>query len=83
MLNYIKDAFIQRVKSLSWMDEVTKKATLEKNKEMMSFIGFPDWLFHKDSIETYYENVIFVDFYLFKCNFGCVLGDYQKRHLFR
>lgn len=57
MLNNIKYAFVQRVNEITWMDKTTKKVTLEKNNEMMSFIGFPEWLLNKDDVETYYENV--------------------------
>lgn len=57
MLNDIKQAFIERVSMLSWMDQRTKKATLEKAKEMISFIGFPEWLLNRSAVETYYDQV--------------------------
>ncbi|KAK5643359.1 hypothetical protein RI129_007204 [Pyrocoelia pectoralis] len=57
MLSDIKSAFIERVKRLKWMDKETKQATLEKTKEMISFIGFPEWLMDKEIIEQYYTNI--------------------------
>lgn len=57
MLNDIKDAFVHRVGELNWMDKETKKATLEKTKEMISFIGFPEWLLDKMALEKYYANI--------------------------
>ncbi|KAI4463570.1 zinc metalloprotease family m13 neprilysin-related [Holotrichia oblita] len=57
MLINIKDAFVQRVKTLKWMDEKTKNATLEKSEEMVSFIGFPEWLLNKSALEYYYAGI--------------------------
>ncbi|XP_017772968.1 PREDICTED: neprilysin-11 [Nicrophorus vespilloides] len=57
MLYDIKEAFEHRVNNIPWMDEPTKRATLEKSKEMLSFIGFPDWLMNKTAIEVHYENM--------------------------
>lgn len=57
MLNDIKDAFVERVDGLSWMDKETKTVTLEKSKEMISFIGFPEWLLNSEALENYYANV--------------------------
>lgn len=57
MLNNIKSAFVGRVNDIPWMDKQTKEATLEKSKETISFIGFPEWLLNKGAVETYYGNV--------------------------
>lgn len=59
MLNEIKASFVDRVMMLDWMDSETKRATLEKNKEMISFIGYPDWLFDNGTLDEYYEGVSF------------------------
>lgn len=64
MLYDIKDAFVEHVNSLSWMDIETKQATLEKSKEMISFIGYPDWLFKDGALDVYYEGVGYSDFSL-------------------
>ncbi|XP_022902040.2 neprilysin [Onthophagus taurus] len=58
MLKNIKDAFVERVKKITWMDDETKDATLEKSSEMVSFIGFPEWLLNKTALEIYYDGII-------------------------
>lgn len=57
MLDDIKEAFASLVSRTDWMDRQTKTATLEKNRKMESQIGFPDWLFHEDILNEYYEGV--------------------------
>ena len=57
MLDEIKSAFTQTVKGIDWMDEETKKDTLLKVKDMVSFVGYPEWLLNKTVIEVYYEDV--------------------------
>lgn len=57
MLDDIKQAFASLVLRTDWMDQQTKKATLEKNRKMESQIGFPDWLFDEKVLNEYYEGV--------------------------
>ncbi|XP_060530222.1 endothelin-converting enzyme homolog [Cylas formicarius] len=57
MFHEIKDAFVQHVKSVAWMDDYTKKVTLEKSREMISFIGYPDWLFVDGALERHFEGL--------------------------
>ena len=57
MLDDIKEAFASMVSRTDWMDRQTKVATLEKNKNMISQIGFPDWLFDETVLNEYYEGV--------------------------
>ncbi|XP_015834804.2 neprilysin isoform X1 [Tribolium castaneum] len=57
MLYDIKSAFMEHVKTISWMDQKTRTATLEKSKEMISFIGYPDWLLDKGALEIYYQGI--------------------------
>ncbi|XP_076683481.1 M13 family metallopeptidase neprilysin 5 [Andrena cerasifolii] len=57
MLDDIKEAFASLVSRTDWMDRQTKTATLEKNRKMESQIGFPDWLFHEDILNEYYEGI--------------------------
>lgn len=59
MLMEIKEAFVERVNHLKWMDKKTKEVTLEKSKHMTSFIGFPEWLFEPGALEEYYKGVKF------------------------
>ncbi|KAL5276353.1 Nep5 family protein [Megaselia abdita] len=57
MLNDIRTAFNNLVKSTSWMDKKTKYETLEKSNAMKSFIGFPDWVLNKTTLDSYYSNI--------------------------
>lgn len=57
MISDIKVAFIDHVRGIGWMDADTKKVTLEKSKEMLSFIGYPDWLFEDGALDRKYSGV--------------------------
>ncbi|XP_066145515.1 endothelin-converting enzyme homolog [Euwallacea fornicatus] len=57
MLNGIKSAFVEHVQSITWMDSETKKVTLEKTDEMLSFIGYPEWLFEKGALDQKYAGL--------------------------
>uniref|UniRef100_A0AAR5PYJ0 Endothelin-converting enzyme 1 n=2 Tax=Dendroctonus ponderosae TaxID=77166 RepID=A0AAR5PYJ0_DENPD len=54
MISDIKVAFIDHVRGIRWMDADTKKITLEKSEEMLSFIGYPDWLFQEGALDRKY-----------------------------
>ncbi|KAL3265444.1 hypothetical protein HHI36_009647 [Cryptolaemus montrouzieri] len=58
MLDDIRESFKSSVEGITWMDEETKKATLDKSENMYSFIGYPSWLFEDGKIEKYYEGLV-------------------------
>ncbi|KAH8283898.1 hypothetical protein KR054_004671 [Drosophila jambulina] len=55
MLSDIRRSFDRLVKSTTWMDEATKRKTIQKSAEMKSFIGFPSWLRNASALNAYYE----------------------------
>lgn len=57
MLDEIKEAFVDSVNQLDWMDKKTKQATLMKARYMVSLIGYPEWLYSPGKLEKYYEGV--------------------------
>ena len=57
MLSLIQEIFSSLVRKLDWMDQKTKQLTLEKVKSVRKFIGYPDWMDSKKSLEMYYANV--------------------------
>lgn len=57
MVELIKDEFQNILKSVSWMDETTREASLEKAKKMTTHIGFPDELMNETKLIEYYENL--------------------------
>ncbi|XP_057672734.1 endothelin-converting enzyme 1 isoform X2 [Diorhabda carinulata] len=65
MILGLKQAFVNSVNQINWMDKQTKMVTLEKSTEMMSFIGYPDWLFQNGELDKYYNDVdVNPNFYL-------------------
>lgn len=60
MINELKQAFVDQVRTIKWMDDVTKKVTIEKTREMITFIGYPDWLFQQGKLDEYYDDVIII-----------------------
>ncbi|KAG5890093.1 hypothetical protein JTB14_003656 [Gonioctena quinquepunctata] len=58
MVSELKNAFVNHVNSINWMDSATKRVTLEKSKEMLTFIGYPDWLFQKGELDKVYADVL-------------------------
>lgn len=65
MINDIKNAFIQHVQGITWMDKATRQVTLEKAAEMLSFVGYPDWLFKDGVLDRKYQGVIVQTFSYF------------------
>lgn len=57
MLENIREAFASLVADITWMDQSTKLATLEKSKKMAYVISHPHWLFNQDVLNEYYEGV--------------------------
>uniref|UniRef100_A0A1A9VZB7 Peptidase M13 N-terminal domain-containing protein n=1 Tax=Glossina brevipalpis TaxID=37001 RepID=A0A1A9VZB7_9MUSC len=57
MLENIRQAFNDLVRSTSWMDEPTKRETLKKSAGMQSFIGYPDWITNATALNAYYEGI--------------------------
>lgn len=55
IITAIKDSFVNHVKMMDWLDSGTKARILEKNKEMISFIGYPEWLFDNFTLKEFYE----------------------------
>lgn len=57
MLMDITEAFKSMVKSVGWMNDKTKKATLGKVTAITNYIGYPDWLFKPGELEKLYHGV--------------------------
>lgn len=57
MVNELKQSFVDHVKGILWMDDITKKVTIEKTEEMITFIGYPNWLFEQGKLDEYYADV--------------------------
>jgi hypothetical protein len=61
MVEDIRTSFLERVQTLDWMDDETRKTTLQKAKDMRVNIAFPDFILKQGGIEAYYEGVGSID----------------------
>lgn len=56
-MNTIREEFIHILRDVSWMDEVTRAAAIEKAQSMTSHIAYPDELTDNNKLEEYYSNL--------------------------
>ncbi|XP_058117958.1 neprilysin-2-like [Anopheles ziemanni] len=59
MVNDIKSEFVNILKKVDWMDDVTRESALEKVSTMVNHIGYPDELMDDGKIAEYYKNLEF------------------------
>ena len=59
MIKDIRETFRLLVPKLDWMDEKTKKNTIEKLDAMGQFVGYPDELLNKNLLDNYYQGLQF------------------------
>lgn len=57
LVNSIREEYIKILKEVSWMDEVTREAAIEKAKSMTSHIAYPDELTDNNKLEEYYDGL--------------------------
>lgn len=57
LVDSLKDEFQKMLKEVSWMDDDTKEAALEKAQKMTAHIGFPDELMDEKKIIEYYKGL--------------------------
>jgi membrane metallo-endopeptidase-like protein 1 len=57
MILNLKMAFSSLVEESDWMDEETKINALEKAAAMKEYIGYPDWITNKSTLELAYHGV--------------------------
>ena len=67
MIDYINEAFKERLDGLTWLDETTKERTKEKVDAILKFVAYPDQLFNDD-----YVNEIYTDVRINVCACVCV-----------
>lgn len=59
MVNGIKSVFVDILKKVDWMDEITRKSALDKVDSMVTHIGYPDELMDNNKIADYYKDLKF------------------------
>lgn len=53
----IHDAFLEKLKKISWMDESTRHEAIRKAKAMLFDIGYPDELIDDDKLDEHYHDL--------------------------
>lgn len=57
MVTELGRAFKGMLKETEWMDEITKKKALNKIEEMISLVGYPDFIRSNKELDNYYKLV--------------------------
>lgn len=57
LVNNIRNEFINILREVSWMDDGTRDAAIEKAKSMTSHIAYPDELTDNNKLEEYYNGL--------------------------
>lgn len=57
MVNGIRKEFENILREVTWMDEQTRQAALDKVHAMATHIGYPDEIMDNKKIENYYEKL--------------------------
>ncbi|RZC41734.1 membrane metallo-endopeptidase-like 1, partial [Asbolus verrucosus] len=64
LVDNIKHQFIEILKTVDWMDDVTRQHALEKARSIHAHIAYPDELLDAEKIDEYYKNVRWYPKYL-------------------
>jgi predicted metalloendopeptidase len=58
MLDGLFEAFRARLLELDWMDQITKRQSLNKLDNIVRIVGYPDWLSDPDTVEKYHKPLV-------------------------
>ncbi|XP_014255788.1 endothelin-converting enzyme homolog isoform X2 [Cimex lectularius] len=64
LIDAVKNVFAEEIRTLPWMDDSTKRSSIEKLKKMSSFVGIPDVMRDVDEINQLYNVTLEEDSYL-------------------
>lgn len=53
----IRSTFIDMIRKVTWMDEITKKAAVTKAHALVTHIAYPDELMNDTKLEEYYKTL--------------------------
>uniref|UniRef100_A0A915CYY6 Endothelin-converting enzyme 1 n=1 Tax=Ditylenchus dipsaci TaxID=166011 RepID=A0A915CYY6_9BILA len=56
MIEDLQEAFKHMLIKNEWMEDQTKRYAQEKAKDMLSLIGFPDFIYNDTALDEYYDN---------------------------
>ncbi|KAL3861160.1 hypothetical protein ACJMK2_007225 [Sinanodonta woodiana] len=57
MIQEVKTAFKKNLPSLSWMDDKTREAAVEKANAVIDLIGFPEYILNRTKLDKEYERL--------------------------
>lgn len=57
MIDEVKEAFKNNLPNLSWMDDETRKAAIEKANAVVDMIGFPKYILNATLLDEEYSRV--------------------------
>ncbi|RWS19320.1 neprilysin-like protein [Leptotrombidium deliense] len=57
MIEDIREAFLEILKEVDWMDEETKNVAKMKAETMEQKIGFPEYIFNSTELDAEYDGV--------------------------
>lgn len=57
LVNSIREEYVKILREVSWMDEGTRAAAIEKAESMASHIAYPDELTDNNKLEEYYSDL--------------------------
>lgn len=57
LVTNIQEEYVNILREVSWMDEGTRAAAIEKAKSMTSHIAYPDELIDNNKLEEYYQGL--------------------------
>lgn len=57
LVREIREEYVKILREVSWMDEVTRAAAIEKAESMTSHIAYPDELTDNNKLEEYYNGL--------------------------
>lgn len=58
LVNNIRSEFVDILHGLSWMDDQTKAAAIEKAKSLTNHIGYPDELADNNKLEEFFKELV-------------------------
>ncbi|XP_027196099.2 endothelin-converting enzyme 1-like isoform X2 [Dermatophagoides pteronyssinus] len=54
MINYLKQAAIQSIKTNKWLDKQTKNRVIDKIRAIVDDVAFPEWILMDDELDAYF-----------------------------
>lgn len=57
MIRDLQNSFKEIVNEITWMDEDSKAVAIQKVNNMITILGYPDFVSNKTLLDKFYENV--------------------------